>query len=791
MACRTELQAAPGLPDARAPLIPRGLDAAAVRERVAAGKVNMGTARASRSLAQILRANLLTRFNAILGALLVVVVIVGPPQDSLFGGVIAVNAVIGIVQEVRAKRVLDRLAVLTAPAARVVRDARVSECKTGEVVLDDTIMLVPGDQVVADAQVLNANGLEVDESLLSGESQPVLKTTGDEVLSGSAILAGSGFARVIRVGEEAFAQKVQLEAKRFSSAYSELQAGTNRVLRIISYGIGPVGALLVTSQLVRSHLSVPEALRGAVAGVSAMVPEGLVLLTTLAFALGALRLARQRVLVQALPAIESLARVDVVCVDKTGTLTEPGMTFERLERLGTGPLEEALGAMAAADVAPNATIRAIGEAFAPPEGWELVASTPFSSERKWSAAHFEGRGSFVLGGADVLFPRGGGAQLARLMAQERAKRVLVLASTDRPLPGNALPAGTRPVGAVVLAERLRPDARQTVRYLQDQGVTVKVISGDGPAAVAAIAAQAGVGAAEAYDARTLPDDPDQLAATVEVTNVFARVRPGQKKAIVEALRSSGHVVAMTGDGVNDIPALKQADIAIAMGSGSQACRAVGSIVLLDSSFASVPEVLGEGRRVIANIERVANLFITKTTYATLLAIVLGALAWQYPFYPRQLTVVSALTIGAPAFFLALAPGSPRARAHFLRRVLRFSLPAGLGAGAAALGVYGVSRNIVHAPPDQARMATLVALFVVAMFVLGWLSRPLTAWRAVLVAAMGTSGALVVGEPWLRGLLAFSVPSALGLISVGAVTIPVLAVLALLLGRRSRQDPEKF
>lgn len=548
---------------------------------------------------------------------------------------------------------------------------------------------------------------------------------------------------------------------------------------------------MVTSQLVRSHLSVPEALRGAVAGVSAMVPEGLVLLTTLAFALGALRLARQRVLVQALPAIESLARVDVVCVDKTGTLTEPGMTFERLERLGTGPLEEALGAMAAADVAPNATIRAIGEAFAPPEGWELVASTPFSSERKWSAAHFEGRGSFVLGGADVLFPRGGGAQLARLMAQERAKRVLVLASTDRPLPGNALPAGTRPVGAVVLAERLRPDARQTVRYLQDQGVTVKVISGDGPAAVAAIAAQAGVGAAEAYDARTLPDDPDQLAATVEVTNVFARVRPGQKKAIVEALRSSGHVVAMTGDGVNDIPALKQADIAIAMGSGSQACRAVGSIVLLDSSFASVPEVLGEGRRVIANIERVANLFITKTTYATLLAIVLGALAWQYPFYPRQLTVVSALTIGAPAFFLALAPGSPRARAHFLRRVLRFSLPAGLGAGAAALGVYGVSRNIVHAPPDQARMATLVALFVVAMFVLGWLSRPLTAWRAVLVAAMGTSGALVVGEPWLRGLLAFSVPSALGLISVGAVTIPVLAVLALLLGRRSRQDPEKF
>jgi cation-transporting ATPase E len=755
-----------------------------VRERVALGKVNVGTTRASRSLAQILRANLLTRFNAILGALLVVVAVVGPPQDSLFGGVIALNALIGIVQEVRAKRVLDRLAVLTAPVARVVRNGRVTECSTGEVVLDDTLMLVPGDQVVADAEVLSANGLEVDESLLSGESQPVLKASGSELLSGSAILAGSGFARVARVGGDAFAQKLQLEAKRFSSTYSELQAGTNKVLRVISYGIGPVGALLVTSQLVRSHLSVPEALRGAVAGVSAMVPEGLVLLTTLAFALGALRLARRRVLVQALPAIESLARVDVVCVDKTGTLTVPGMTLERVERLGVGPLEEALGAIAAVDVAPNATIRAMAAVFAPPAGWVLVASTPFSSERKWSAAQFEGRGSFVLGGADMVFPQGAGEHLAQLMAKEAGKRVLVLASTDRPLSGSALPARLRLVGAVVLAERLRPDARDTVRYLQDQGVTVKVISGDGPAAVVAIATQAGVSSAETCDARTLPDDPDELAATAEAANIFARVRPGQKRAIVEALRKSGHVVAMTGDGVNDIPALKQADIAIAMGSGSQACRAVGSIVLLDSSFASVPEVLGEGRRVIANIERVANLFITKTAYAALLAIVVGALAWQYPFYPRQLTVVSALTIGVPAFFLALAPGSPMAKAHFLARVLRFSLPAGLGAGAAALGVYGVSRNIVHAPPDQARMATLLALFVVAMFVLGWLSRPLSAWRTLLVVAMCVSGALVVGEPWLRGLLAFAVPSVSSLFTVAAVTTPVLAVLSLLLGRRS-------
>lgn len=765
-------------------VVPLGLDAGGVRERVAAGKVNTGAARVSRTVGQILRANLLTRFNAILGGLLVVVVIVGPPQDGLFGGVIAVNAAIGIIQEVRAKHVLDGLAVLSAPKARLVREGAMAEYQTNEVVVDDILALVPGDQVVADAEVVAASGLEVDESLLSGEAQPVLKAVGDEVLSGSAVLAGTGFARVMRVGGDSFAQKIQLEAKRFSGTYSELQSGANRVLRVISYGIGPVAALLITSQLVRSHLGVPEALRGAVAGVAAMVPEGLVLLTTMAFALGALRLARQRVLVQALPAIESLARVDVLCIDKTGTLTVPGMTLARLQRLGEGPLEEALGALAAADAAPNATLRAVGEAFAVPAGWGLQATTPFSSERKWSAAQFEGRGSFVLGGADVVFPEGAGARLEQLMAEEAGRRVLVIAGTDLPLDGTTLPERLRPLGAVVLAEEVRPDAAETVGYLQAQGVTVKVISGDGASAVTAVAERVGIPVGgHVCDARTLPADPEELVTTVEGTNIFARVRPAEKKVIVEALRRSGHVVAMTGDGVNDIPALKQADIAIAMGSGSQACRAVGSIVLLDSAFATVPSVLDEGRRVIANIERVANLFVTKTVYAAFIATVVGALAWQYPFYPRELTVVSSLTIGVPAFFLALAPGAPMAKPHFLSRVLRFSVPMGLGAGTAALGVYTASREVVHAPADQARMATVIALFVVAMFVLGWLARPLSAWRAVLVAAMAFGGVVAVGVPWLRRLFAFAVPSLESVLTVVAVTAPILAVLGWLLAKR--------
>jgi len=747
---------------ANSPVDLMGLDAEQVRDRVATGRANIVSSRPSRSLSQILRANILTRFNAILGALLVVVAFVGPPQDGLFGVVLAVNAVIGIAQELRTKRALDRLAVLSAPVAHIMRSGEINDYPTEDVVEDDLLELRPGDQVVVDCVVLHANGLKLDESLLTGEAAPVGKSAGDDVLSGSLVSSGSGWARVTRVGNEAFAQKLQLEAKQFATSYSELQQGTNQILRVISFALIPMGALLATSQLLRSHVSSSEALRGTVAGVGAMVPEGLVLLTTIAFALGALRLARRKVLVQSLPAIEGLARVDVVCIDKTGTLTMPGMTLDHVVDFD-GLADEALGALAASDPTPNATMLAIAATYTPSPDWLPVTAVPFSSDRKWSSIQFEGRETWVLGAPDVLFKNGTDPKLDDALAVEgvsAGRRILALARSASAIDGSGLPEGLIASGVVVLNERLRPDAAETVRYLLGQGVTVKVISGDEPQAVAAVAEQVGK------------------------TSVFGRVRPDQKRNIVEALQAHGHIVAMTGDGVNDVSALKRADVGIAMGSGSQASRSVANIVLLESEFATVPPILAEGRRVIANIERVANLFVTKTVYAAVLALAVGILAVPYPFYPRQFTVISSLTIGIPGFFLAFARGAPHAEPHFIGRIMRFALPAGLGAAAATLVTYTLARGPQHAPSLMAKTAAAASLFVVAIIVLALLARPLLPWRLFLVLLMAGGGILATAVPMSRRVFAFSIPPTRLLVVVLLVALPVAAVLLALLKKPS-------
>ena len=765
-----------------------GLDAEQVRDRVATGRVNTISSRPSRSFSQILRANLLTRFNAILGALLIVVAFVGPPQDGLFGVVLAVNAVIGIAQELRTKRALDRLAVLSAPVAHIMRSGALGDYPISEVVEDDLLELRPGDQAAVDSIVLEANGLQLDESLLSGEAAPVDKSNGDEVLSGSMVASGSGWTRVTRVGNEAFAQRLQLEAKQFATGYSELQQGTNQILRVISFALIPMGVLLATSQLLRSHMSSSEALRGTVAGVGAMVPEGLVLLTTIAFALGALRLARRKVLVQSLPAIEGLARVDVVCIDKTGTLTMPGITLDHVVELD-GETSAPLAALSASDPTPNSTMQAIAAAYPVASNWVLVEAVPFSSDRKWSATEFDGHGTWVLGAPDVLFAKKADQKLDDTLAAEgisAGKRVLVLARSASAIDGSNLPGQLRAAGIVVLSEQLRSDAAETVRYLLGQGVTIKVISGDDPQTVASVAERVGIPlVGEPYDARQLPDDQAALAELVGRTSVFGRVRPGQKRDIVQALQSQGHVVAMTGDGVNDVSALKRADVGIAMGSGSQASRSVANIVLLDSEFATVPPILAEGRRVIANIERVANLFVTKTVYAAVLALVVGVLALPYPFYPRQFTVISSLTIGIPGFFLALSRGAPRAQPRFVRRIVRFALPAGLGAGAVTLATYIIARGPLHAPSSMAKTAAAASLFIIAIVVLALLSRPLLPWRLVLVLLMAGGGVLATAVPLSRRVFAFSIPPTRLLVVVLVVVLPVVGILVALLKKPSK------
>jgi cation-transporting ATPase E len=738
-----------------------GLTAAEVAERRASGQVNDVPTAPSRTVREIVRANVLTRFNALLGSMLVVILIVGPIQDALFGFVLIANAAVGIFQELRAKRTLDRLAVLTSPRARLVREGEVRESPVTEVVLDDVLELQPGDQVVVDGEVLDGRGLEVDESLLTGESEPVAKEAGAEVLSGSFVAAGSGRFRATRVGPEAYAAQLAEQARRFTLTRSELRAGIDQILRIVTWLIVPTAILLVISQL-RSHASVADALAGSVAGTVAMVPEGLVLLTSVAFAIGVVRLARRKVLVQELPAVEVLARVDVLCIDKTGTLTEGRLVVEEVEILHEdGTHREALAALAASDPHPNATLRAIGESFPEaPAGWRLTRAVPFSSARKWSAAEFGERGTWVLGAPDVLLRGGGsGPYLAKALEHaEAGRRVVLLGRAGEATEGAGAPDALVPVAFVVLGDRVRETASQTLGYFAKQGVEVKVISGDHPETVAAVARRVGLESAEgSFDARELPTERDDLAEVLERRSVFGRVTPQQKRAMVEALRSRGHVVAMTGDGVNDVLALKDSDIGIAMGSGSSATRAVAQLVLLDSTFDALPSVVGEGRRVLGNIERTSNLYVTKTVYAMLIALAVGVVGLQFPFLPRHLTLIGALTIGIPSFFLALAPNNERARPGFLRRVLRFTIPAGTLAAMATFLGYVLARDEPGVSLTEAQTTATMVLLWIGFLVLSVIAAPLTTWRLVLVWAMPALFALVMLFPVTREFFALDPP----------------------------------
>jgi len=765
-----------------------GLSSAQVAERRSRGRTNAGGERTSRSVAEILRANILTRFNLILGVLLTVILVVGEPQDALFGIVLVTNALIGIGQELRAKRTLDRLAVLSAPKVRVTRDGAPRDIAVDELVADDLVDLRAGDQLVADGVVRDSAGLEADESLLTGESEPVDKRAGDQLLSGSFVVAGSGDYQATAVGAEAYARKLAAQARRFTVVRSELIAGINQILRYVTWAIPPVAVLLVVSQL-HTHQTAREGATSTVAALVGMVPQGLVLLTSVAFGAAAVTLARRRVLVQQLPAVEGLARVDVVCLDKTGTLTDGSIAFGRLIRLDDqAPAEAALGALAD-DEARNATLAAIGQAYPPPPGWERQDTVPFSSTRKWSAASFAGHGSWVLGAPEMVLAGsqdGLLSQAADLAAG--GQRVLALAHAPGPLTGQALPPGLHAVAFISLEERLRSDAPDAIAYFTAQGVALKVISGDSPHTVGAVAARAGVPqAGDPIDARDLPEDPSALGTLLEEHSVFGRVPPHQKESMIEALQARGHTVAMTGDGVNDVLALKLADIGVAMGTGAPATKAVAELVLLDDRFATLPGVVAEGRRVTANIERVANLFITKTVWATLLAVAAGAALMPYPFLPRHLTIIDTLAIGVPGFFLALAPNRRRYVPGFVGRVLRFAGPAGLIVAAATFSAYALARARGLPLVEQRTAATLVAL-ILSLCVLALLAVPLTWRRIVLLVAALAAFVLLFPVPVVRTFYALELPrgaiaSTLLIAALGAAALTGFWVLSRRPGRR--------
>ncbi|MFD6917553.1 cation-translocating P-type ATPase [Streptomyces virginiae] len=738
---------------------PGGLSTAEVAERVARGEVNDVPVRSSRSTADIVRANVLTRFNAIIGVLWVIMLVVAPIQDSLFGFVIVANTGIGIIQELRAKKTLDSLAVIGEVKPSVRRDGRTAEISTSEIVLGDVIELGPGDKVVVDGSVGEADGLEIDESLLTGEADPVLKKPGDPVMSGSFVVAGGGAFTATKVGREAYAAQLAEEASRFTLVHSELRSGISTILKYVTWMMIPTSIGLIISQLLVKDNNLKDSIARTVGGIVPMIPEGLVLLTSVAFAIGVIRLGRKQCLVQELPAIEGLARVDVVCLDKTGTLTEGGMDVTELRPLGGADpayVKKVLGALGESDPRPNASLQAIIDAYPDMAEWRCTESLPFSSARKYSGASFsEGDGennTWLLGAPDVLLPAGDPALDEINDLNEQGLRVLLLARSARELDDAAVATGVRPTALVVLEQRLRPDAADTLRYFEDQNVKAKVISGDNAISVGAVAGKLGLpGAENTVDARGLPTDQADMAQVLDDNSVFGRVSPQQKRDMVGALQSKGHTVAMTGDGVNDVLALKDADIGVSMGSGSEATKAVAQIVLLNNSFSTLPSVVAEGRRVIGNITRVATLFLTKTVYSVLLAILVVCSQVEYPFLPRHLTLLSTLTIGIPAFFLALAPNKERAKPHFVKRVMRYAIPGGAIAAVATFVSYLIARHHYtgQGALEAESSAATLTLFLTSMWVLAIIARPYTWWRVALVGAMGGAFLIVLVVPWLQ------------------------------------------
>jgi P-type E1-E2 ATPase len=713
----------------------------------------------SRSYKSIVVANVFTVFNLILLAAGVLTLAFGEFQDALFIAVLVANAGIGIAQETRAKRTLDRLAALVAPTATVVRDGDPRRVAVSAVVEGDIVLVEQGDQIVADGVVGRSDGLALDESILTGETAPVPRATGEDVRSGSFALEGSGAYVVTAVGEESYAARVAGIAREFRHPRSPLERSINVLLFILVAILVPLGAALAWA-LYRRHTSLHDAVPTTVAAVVTLVPEGLILLTSLTFAVAGIRMARRGALAQQLNAIESLASVDTICLDKTGTLTDAHITVEELlaaPGVDDGELSHALGRYAASSTARNATLGAILE-HCGGDAEEPRASVPFSSRRRWSAATI-GETTYVLG-APELFPLG--SLEAAAEGRARAGRRVVAFGTARTEPDEeSTPAIAQLLGIVVLAERLRGDARETVDFLRGQGVRLVVISGDRAETVAAVAADAGIDVGEPLDGSDLPKDEGSLRRLLEEHSVIGRISPEDKKRVIDALASEGRYVAMVGDGVNDVPALKAARLAIAQGSGSQMARAVADLVLVRGDFASVPPLVAEGRKVLRNLQRVAKLFVAKSAFAMFLVLSIGLTPQAYPLLPRHLTLAAGLTVGIPAFFLALGPSEGRFRSDgFLFDIGRFAVPAGTAAGLGVLASFVFARNVARLPLSESRTIATTVLVLVGLYLILALeatSRRRAAAVGVLSAGMLTLYALVLAAPFARHFFALDVP----------------------------------
>ena len=760
-----------------------GLTEEQIRVRREAGAVNEAPKGVTPSLSSIVRRNVFTLFNTINLALAVLIVLVGHSRNAIFFFVAVCNTFMGIVQEIRAKRTLDKLAILSEGPVKAVRSGRTVQLSQRDIVLDDILLLSSGEQIYADATVLVSNGLEVNESLLTGEPDNVAKPLGSQLLSGSYVAAGGAYARVTAVGASSYANALAVEAKSVKRQQTPMMTAINRIIRVLSFIIIPLGALLF---LTRWRDGVPNAILGAAAAMIGMIPEGLVLLTGVALTIGSLRLARASALVQTLPGIETLARTDIICLDKTGTITDGTLTlFDIIPVSGVREIKtetkgeiaakaeiaadtvtdtaaviearseaaEALREMLCALSEDNPVSVAVLTAIGHSGEWPVDARAPFSSERKWSGVSFTRKGSYILGAPDVLIS---GAASGVIVSDEspgvpravieshtgEGRRVLCLAHSENPLSGVKLPDDLAVIAVVVLTDSLRPEAAATFKFFADEGVGLKVISGDDPLTVSSIAEKAGIEGSSRYidmsgvgDPETGPGETPAHQSYMEIASqytVFGRTSPRQKKALVRALKQSGHTVCMTGDGVNDVLAMKEADCSIAMRTGSGAARSAGDFVLMSSDFSAMKQILYEGRRVINNIETVSALYLIKTIYSTILSLVYLFMPAPYPFEPVQVTPINVFTVGVPSFFLTLRKNFEKPKGRFAANILAYSLPAAIVivTNILIIHIFGLFMELL---PEERGLMRIIATGAAGFYTLFMLSRPYGRWLMLFIA----------------------------------------------------------
>ena len=795
-----------------------GLTPKEVVQRIESGQSNAVKTSSSRSVQDIVRANVFTLFNGIIFAAMVLVLITGSWKDAVFGFVIIINTGIGIVTELRAKRTLDKLSILVASEFLVRRDGKDVEVSHNEIVLDDLLWIRAGEHVPADGQIIQTWGLELDESMLTGESRTVRHQAGEQVYSGATAVSGMALVKVNAVGSHSYAATLTAQAKVYKKTVSDLNKGINTILKFMTFLVVPLCILLILSQIHTvggwgTALSTGEwrqAVVSAVAGVVGMIPEGLVLLTSLNFAVAAMRLARHNTLVQELESVETLARVDALNLDKTGTITDGGIAFNRLVMLDSANAAAEQAATQALydccnEEQPNGTGQAVLAGLkAQGYGAGAVESrVPFSSARKWSAVRKSGE-TWYMGAPEVIISALEGDYSSVLQQVNEyandGNRVLLVARSTAPLSegscrqkrlrgaveganvsdGRQLDVQAEPVALVLCSEKIREDAERTLAWFREQGVRCRVISGDNPVTVGAIARRVkltGDHEPVAMDARELPEDVNELARVLENVDVLGRVLPDQKKAIVQALHTQNHVVAMTGDGVNDALAIKEADLGIAMGNAAPATKAVAQVVLVDSKFSHLPDVVARGRQVMANMERVASLFLVKTVYSALISLGVVLTQIPYPYLPRHITYIGALTIGMPAFILALAPNTRRYIPGFLKRVVTFALPGGIATALSVLLAAWVLPPVMgwNVTGDAADLSALratsaIILFAMGVFVLARVARPLNGWRGVLVAVFAAAGVIGAFVPFVANFFALILPT-------GATMVATLIALA--------------